>query len=122
MGYQQVVVRSVPPEARPELADLTTQFLMCLRQSQAERDCTVAVVRSHRWQPFGSAPPYLTRPATGTRCWQYPIMTTVAAQARPPGAGTTTDAHGHLGIDRTLLNARATADPDLVGLSVSGVR
>jgi hypothetical protein len=29
------------------LLDLATELLMCLRELQAERDCTVAVVGSH---------------------------------------------------------------------------
>jgi hypothetical protein len=34
-------------QAGLELVDLATQFLMCLRELQTERDCTVAVVGSH---------------------------------------------------------------------------
>jgi hypothetical protein len=38
------VVRSVLPEVRSELVDLATQFLMCLRQLQAERDRTIVIL------------------------------------------------------------------------------
>ncbi|WP_240032915.1 hypothetical protein [Micromonospora globbae] len=47
MGHQYAVFRSVLAQTGPEFADLATQFLMCLRELQAERDCTVAVVGSH---------------------------------------------------------------------------
>jgi len=99
MGDKYVVVRLVLPQARLDLVDLATQFLMCLRQLQAERDCAaqVAVVGSHWRQPFRSAPPCLTQSATGTRCWHYPIMTIAAPQARRTVARSSTDAHPHLG-------------------------
>ncbi len=47
MCDKYVVVRSVPAQPHPELLDLATEFLMCLRELQAERNCTVAVVGNH---------------------------------------------------------------------------
>lgn len=113
MGYQYVVVRSVLPQTRLELVDLATQFVMCLRELQAERDCTVAVVGSHGWRPFDSAPPCLTQSATGTRCCHYPIMSMAESQARPAA-----DAQPHLGMSAmsTLRQSRSAADADTAGV------
>ena len=38
MGHKYLVVRPVLPQVGPELVDLATQFLMCLRQLQRKQE------------------------------------------------------------------------------------
>ncbi len=74
MGEEYVVARPAVSDTRSDLADLATEFLMCLRELSAQGDRAVAAVGSHGWRPFRFHTSMPDGVVTGTRCCRYPIM------------------------------------------------